>query len=206
MSNPHILKDSKLKIEKYVDGKKFILGVDFYQNNPNINVGNYDVSSKKYNSIRAGFDIMTFNLFLDDFEKIVTSNGDRASIENFVPDNKEMKLVSKISYGKTDKGMFFISLVGSNSEFPKVIFDFGKNRFHKFLNSNNEELTKEQYSKSSALTWIRTIRRFINDLIYTNYAPVEYKPNNNNKNKGSSYSKPESKQDSSYDDGDDLNF
>lgn len=201
----HILNDAKLKLEKWQDNKKFTLSVDHYQNNPNINVGTYDVNSKKYLSVRAGLDIITFNQFLNNFETIITSNSDNAikiSIENSIPENKEMKLVSKLTYGRSDKGIYFIVLKGVNSEFPTVVFEFTGVKFHKFFNES-EEFIKKQLSKEFALAWVKTIRNFINSLIMTNYAPVEYKPNGgkNGFNKSGSKQKEES-----YDSGDDLNF
>ena len=136
--------------------------------NPRISVSTFNPSDTSKAPINAAMNPETFEVFLNEFERIIRSDiNEKMKIDCFKgirnEDNRvtEKILDSELWFGKDDEGVAFISVISGNR--PKIKFEFNISEYHKIHRSGNP-ITKAEASCLQALAVVQTIRR-----VYTQY-------------------------------------
>lgn len=205
---------SKLQLRGYLKGSKYppSLKVGIYQNNPQITVYSNLESAPHKGIITAGMDFHTLHLIFQLIRDIVNEDGGGEQIiyeiENkYKPrDSKELMVKNKTIIGKDAEGVVFISVIDSNSDMPKVKFEFGVNYYHGLVRKGGlPPLTKAEVSCRSAVAWADLFQNVVMRVAADTYEPVDY---NANKGGGNNNSYGSNKNSSSHNDvsDDDLVF
>jgi hypothetical protein len=151
------------------EGKRAKLAWVVRDGNPRISVSTFNPSDTVKAPINAAMNPETFEIFLNEFERIIRSEkpekmkidclrGVRGGEDNRVT---EKVLDSELWFGKDDEGVAFISVISGTR--PKIKFEFNISDYHKIHRSSGP-ITKAEASCLQALATVQTIRR-----VFTQY-------------------------------------
>ncbi len=146
-----------------VEGRRAKLAWVVRDGNPRISVSTNNPSDNARTPINAAMNPETFEIFLNEFERVITSEkSEKVKIDCFkgVRD-QEGKVIDKVLdselwFGKDDDGIVFISVI--SGERPKIKFEFNISDYHKIHRSTGP-ITKKEASCLQALAVVQTIRR-----------------------------------------------
>lgn len=150
------------------EGKRAKLAWVVRDGNPRVTVNTNNPSDTVRAPINAAMNPETFEIFLNEFERIIRSEKTEKmkidclkGIRN--DDNRvtEKILDSELWFGKDEDGIAFISVISGTR--PKIKFEFNISDYHK-IHKSSGPLTKAESSCLQALAVVQTIRR-----VFTQY-------------------------------------
>jgi hypothetical protein len=157
--------------------------------NPRLTIWTNDPSDKDgKGAITAPMNPETFFMFLNLFEDIIKKDqlNTKMSIDMFTsvwddkPNNGEPKappekiLLSKLFFGKDDKGFVWMSIIAADSDTrPKLKFTFQISDYHKVYKTDGTQLSETEASCIHALATIQAVRGVYLQLVSGFKASVE---------------------------------
>lgn len=147
-----------------------------WRNLPRVTVYTNDDNDKQnnYGMITAGLDPTVYSTLTQKLSEIVSApNGTKFKVENYTSskDNETGKWkqehVNDILIGKDDAGVVWISVIARDR--PKFKFEFGNFRYHKFYNTDGQELSKAEISQIATKATVKLL-----DSLYATYLTTSY--------------------------------
>ena len=178
----------KLALQSTQGKAKLRFGI--WRNLPRITVYTNDDNDKQnnYGMITAGLDPSVYSTITQKLNDIVGApNGTKFKVENYTSskDNDTGKWkqehVNDILMGKDDAGVIWISVIATDR--PKFKFEFGNFRYHKFYNTDGQELSKAEISQIATKATIKLLDNLYATYLTNNYEhfnPADYKKKGGN--------------------------
>lgn len=125
-----------------------------YTNDPN------DKNEERNNGrIEAKMSLVDLSEFFILFEEIIRDpQENKIMVETHDRDKETGKTVpvARLIFGKNSKGIIFITI--NQGELSKIQFNYGYNRFTKFLDNTGSPMQPSRLSELHALSWLTTMR------------------------------------------------
>lgn len=211
----HAINERKLQLHTQNSvGKNATLKFNIITNYPRIDVyTNDDNDPKNKEPIRAALDQSSFFIFLTLLEKAANAKDKfEETIENrghtFFGGKRSEKpeVLSRLTVGKDDKGVVFITVVAKNR--PKIKFPVLPTNWNNLVDSQTgEKIGEAKASFYTALAWKDLLSHMMGTYLVVNFEEIEPKDNKSSGNNKWQNNQQQQKPAVSYDDeGDSFPF